>query len=93
MLAAGELGDEVEVRGQLLALADEGPLALRATVTLVIGPDDHGALGDEPFRHVLVAADVLAVAVGEQDEESRVGVRPSADMEPPPRPLDLRGDH
>ena len=73
MLAAGELGDEVEVRGQLLALADEGPLALRATVTLVIGPDDHGALGDEPLGHVLVAADVLAVAVGEQDEELASG--------------------
>ena len=73
MLAARELGDECRSAVSSSPSLDQGPLALRAAVTLVIGPDDHGALGDEPLGDVLVAADVLAVAVGEQDEELASG--------------------
>ena len=57
-------------------MLDERALALGAAVAEVVGPEDDGAVGDEPLGHVLVAAGVLAVAVGQQDDEG--GVRGSA---------------
>ena len=75
VIGPGPVGDGMQVADERLDVVDERPLARRATVAEVVGGVDDGAEPDEHRRHVLVAAGVLAVAVGEQGDESRVVAR------------------
>src|SRR5688500_17469939 len=76
MGAAGNLGDQVEVGRNRLALGDQGALALGEAVAHVVGRVDGRPFGDKPVGDVVVTAGVLAVAVGDQPDERGVGVRP-----------------
>ena len=71
MIGPGPVGDGMKVVDERLDVVDERPLAGRATMAEVVGGVDDGAEPDEHRRDVLVAAGVLAVAVGEQGDESR----------------------
>jgi hypothetical protein len=51
--------------------------------------DGAAAVCDQPLGHVVVAACVLTVAVGDQRDIARVGVGPIVDVELSPRALEL----
>ena len=86
---ARELRDEVEIGGEMLAVDDQRPLAVRAAVAEVVRPVDRGAIGDEPLGDVVVAADVLGVAVDDQRDVAGVRLGQSATKSLPSLPSRL----
>ena len=63
----------MQVVDHRLEVGDQRPFAVRPAVTDVVEPDDEGAVGGERAGDVVVAADVLAVAVRDDDDVGGVG--------------------
>jgi hypothetical protein len=82
MLLARQLHDLVQVVDHLLEVLDQHALAPGLAVADVVGTHDHGSAVHQRRGHVLVAADVLAVAVDQHDDALRLGIGPDADADP-----------
>src|SRR4051794_12274350 len=77
-VAARLAHDRTDVVDDRLEVLDERRLALRPAVSGVVGPDHRRPARDQRLRHMLVPADVLAVAVHQHDEARRIGRVPPA---------------
>ena len=84
-VAARVAHHRAQVVDDRLEVLDQRLLPRRAPVPDVIGPDHRRAAGGQRPGDVLVAADVLAVAVDEHHEAGRVLDGPAADLDAPDR--------
>ena len=82
VLLARALDDRVQVVDELLEVLDQHALALGLAVADVIGPDHDRAALDQRLGDVVVAPDVLTVAVHQHDDPLGVGVGPDAQADP-----------
>ena len=71
----------MEIVHQQLEVGHEDPFALRMPMPDVVVSPHHRAAIAERRGHVLVAPDVLAIAVDEDDDPLRVVTVPRADVE------------
>ena len=92
LLDARGLGHQPEIGHHVLAVLDQRPLALRATVAQVVGRIDHPAVGDQRVGDVVVAPRVLAVAVGEEYDITRLVAEPAVDCDAAAAAVELEGD-
>ena len=81
VLRPGKLDDQVQIGGQVLALRDQRPLAVRAPVAEVVEAVNRRPIGQQPLDHMGIAADVLGVAVDDDRDVTGVGVRPGGGVE------------
>ena len=81
----GAVDDVVEVGEVVAEVLDQRPLALGLAVAEVVEPVDGGAVRDQGLGDVLVAPDVLAVAVREDHHPARVLERPVGERDRPAR--------
>jgi hypothetical protein len=79
-VAAHLADDFVEVVHEPLEVLDQRGLALRAAVAHVVGADHLRAARDQRLGDMLIAADVLAVAVHQHDQPGGAGGRPAAHL-------------
>ena len=81
MLRPSAFDKQVQVVDDRFEVGDQGTLAVRVPVPSVVEPIHGGAVLSEGGGDVVVAADVLPVAVHDDDEVARLRVRPRAHVQ------------